>query len=161
MQELGKQADNVSGSSKVVEEVITELTSKVQKVGGFVDTIISISSQTNLLALNASIEAARASEVGKGFAVVAEEIWPLSEDTKEASNNITSIIRELDTDTKRANETIENAVNSVTRQNELISEIKDKFSHVSQEVWKFSMPQSGRYRSVREYSSQSMNSPRT
>ncbi len=101
---MGKQADNVSGSSKVVEEVITELTSKVQKVGGFVDTIISISSQTNLLALNASIEAARASEVGKGFAVVAEEIWPLSEDTKEASNNITSIIRELDTDTKRANE---------------------------------------------------------
>lgn len=158
---MGKQADNVSGSSKVVEEVITELTSKVQKVGGFVDTIISISSQTNLLALNASIEAARASEVGKGFAVVAEEIWPLSEDTKEASNNITSIIRELDTDTKRANESIENAVNSVTRQNELISEIKDKFSHVLQEVWKFSMPQSGRYRSVREYSSQSMNSPRT
>ena len=138
VQELGRQADNVSNSSKVVEEVIAELTSKVQKVSGFVDTIISISSQTNLLALNASIEAARAGEAGKGFAVVAEEIRHLSEDTKEASNNITSIIRELDMDTKRANESIENAVDSVIRQNELISETKDKFSHVSQEVGRLS-----------------------
>lgn len=134
VRELGIQADNVSNSSKVVEEVITELTSKVQKVSGFVDTIISISSQTNLLALNASIEAARAGEAGKGFSVVAEQIRQLSEDTKEASNNITSIIRELNMDTKLANESIEDAVNSVTKQNELISETKDKFSQVSQEV---------------------------
>lgn len=134
VQELGRQADNVSNSSKVVEEVITELTSKVQKVSGFVDTIISISSQTNLLALNASIEAARAGEAGKGFSVVAEQIRQLSEDTKVASNNITSIIQELNMDTKLANESIENAVNSVTKQNELIGETKDKFNQVSQEV---------------------------
>ncbi|RAZ91716.1 hypothetical protein DK853_41880, partial [Klebsiella oxytoca] len=60
------------------EDVITELTTKVQKVGGFVDTILSISSQTNLLALNASIEAARAGEAGRGFSVVADEIRQLS-----------------------------------------------------------------------------------
>lgn len=134
VQELGRQADNVSSSSKVVEEVITELTSKVQKVSSFVDTIISISSQTNLLALNASIEAARAGEAGRGFSVVAEEIRQLSEDTKAASNNITRIIQELNADTKLANESIENAVDSVTKQNELIGETKDKFSQVSEEV---------------------------
>ena len=134
VQELGRQADNVSNSSKIVEDVITELTSKVQKVSGFVDTIISISSQTNLLALNASIEAARAGEAGKGFSVVADEIRQLSEDTKVASNNITSIIQELNMDTKLANESIENAVSSVTKQNELINETKEKFSQVSQEV---------------------------
>ena len=134
VQELGRQADNVSSSSKVVEEVIAELTSKVQKVSSFVDTIISISNQTNLLALNASIEAARAGEAGKGFSVVADEIRQLSEDTKVASNNITSIIQELNKDTKLANESIENAVDSVTRQNELIDETKEKFDQVSQEV---------------------------
>lgn len=134
VQELGRQADNVSSSSKVVEEVITELTAKVQKVGSFVDTIISISSQTNLLALNASIEAARAGEAGRGFSVVAEEIRQLSEDTKEASNNITNIIHELNSDTKLANESIETAVSSVTRQNELIQETREKFDEVSKEV---------------------------
>lgn len=134
VKELGKQADNVSSSSKVVEEVITQLTAKVQQVGSFVDTILSISSQTNLLALNASIEAARAGEAGRGFSVVAEEIRQLSEDTKVASNNITSIIQELNTDTKLANESIETAVSSVTQQNELIQQTKEKFDEVSQEV---------------------------
>ncbi|MDE7416673.1 MAG: chemotaxis protein [Lachnospiraceae bacterium] len=134
VQELGRQADNVSNSSKVVEEVITVLTSKVQQVSSFVDTILSISSQTNLLALNASIEAARAGEAGRGFSVVAEEIRLLSEDTKEASNNITNIIQELNTDTKLANESIETAVSSVARQNELIQQTKEKFDEVSKEV---------------------------
>ena len=131
---MGIQADNVNSSSKVVEDVITALTDKVQRVGTFVDTIISISSQTNLLALNASIEAARAGEAGRGFSVVADEIRQLSENTKTASNNITNIIHELNADTKMANESIENAVNSVMKQNELISQTRENFNHVSQEV---------------------------
>lgn len=133
-EELGIQADNVNSSSKVVEDVITALTDKVQRVSNFVDTIISISSQTNLLALNASIEAARAGEAGRGFSVVADEIRQLSENTKTASNNITSIIQELNADTKQANESIENAVNSVAKQNELIIQTREHFNHVSQEV---------------------------
>ncbi len=134
VKELGEQAKNVSDCSRIVEEVVTELTAKVEKVEKFVDTIISISSQTNLLALNASIEAARAGEAGRGFSVVAEEIRKLSEDTKEASNNITNIIQELNQDTKNANDSIGNSVRCVSRQNELLTETWSKFGIVADEV---------------------------
>lgn len=132
--ELGKQADNVSYYSRQMEEVIAELTLKVDKVLGFVDSIINISGQTNLLALNASIEAARAGEAGRGFSVVAEEIRKLSEDTQEASTNITNIIKELNEDMKVANTSIEQSTSSVAKQNELIERTKEKFVAVEVEV---------------------------
>lgn len=132
--ELKKQAQNVETASDITVEVMESLIGKVEKVEGFVGAILNISNQTNLLALNASIEAARAGEAGRGFAVVAEQIRQLSEQTKEASNHITSIISELNEDTKRAGESIENSVQSVKKQNELIDETRDKFMKISEGV---------------------------
>ena len=125
-----------SGSAKMKELVeamqhISETTNDIQVVIGKIE---SIASQTNLLSLNASIEAARAGEAGKGFAVVADEIRQLSEQTKNASANITEIIDKLNDDTKRANESIENSVASVEKQNELIENTREKFGNVGETV---------------------------
>ena len=121
-------------ASNVTVSVIQSLTAKVEEVKSFVESIINISNQTNLLALNASIEAARAGEAGKGFAVVADEIRQLSEQTKDASANITEIINKLNEDTRRANESIENSVSSVEKQNELIDDTRDKFNAMGEAV---------------------------
>lgn len=134
VKELKEQARIVEEASNITVDVIERLTVKVGDVQNFVGAILDISNQTNLLALNASIEAARAGEAGKGFAVVAEEIRHLSEQTKEASNNITHIIGELNEDTKHANEMIGNSAASVKRQNELIENTRDKFEKVKEEV---------------------------
>ncbi len=134
VRELKEQANNVEAASNITVEVMRNLAAKVEKVEDFVGSILKISNQTNLLALNASIEAARAGESGKGFAVVADQIRILSEQTKEASNHITSIIGELNEDTKKAGESVENSVTSVNRQNHLIVETQEKFEKISSGV---------------------------
>ena len=66
--------------------------------------------------------------------MVADEIRQLSEQTKNASANITEIIDKLNDDTKRANESIENSVASVEKQNELIENTREKFGNVGETV---------------------------
>jgi methyl-accepting chemotaxis protein len=76
-------------------QIITELNQMTQHVSEFVTSIATISRRTQLLSLNAGIEAARAGDAGRGFAIVASEIRTLSESSKAATQEISTLIEEL------------------------------------------------------------------
>ena len=74
---------------------IQRLNTSSKEIGGIVDVISDIADQTNLLALNAAIEAARAGETGRGFAVVADEVRNLAARTGTATEQIASLILDV------------------------------------------------------------------
>jgi methyl-accepting chemotaxis protein len=86
-----------------------------REVGDIVKLITAIAEQTNLLALNATIEAARAGEAGKGFAVVASEVKELSQETAQATSDITAKIGAIQEMTARTAAAIETITGEITR----------------------------------------------
>jgi methyl-accepting chemotaxis protein len=113
IREIAGSATDAAGVARGAVDVAESANATVSKlgqssteIGKIVNVITSIAEQTNLLALNATIEAARAGEAGKGFAVVASEVKDLAQETAKATEEISSRITAIQTDTGAAVEAI-------------------------------------------------------
>ena len=71
---------------------MVKLSEQSQAIEEIIVSVQDLADQSHLLAVNASIEAARAGDQGKGFAVVANEIKSLADQSKEATDQIRSIL---------------------------------------------------------------------
>ncbi len=135
---------SIDGMNKVAmvvqksADTIFTLGRNSDKIGDIVQVINDIADQTNLLALNAAIEAARAGEQGRGFAVVADEVRKLAERTSKATKEIAIMIKQIQTDTSNAVDSIRQGTEEVEKGKEkavlagsVLNEIVDKAKKVS------------------------------
>ena len=134
MEKLHNHAIEAAEDNKKTMEDVAALNERTKSVQKILDTIGGISTKTNLLALNAMVEAARAGEAGKGFAVVADEIKALSEQTKQATEEITVILKDLDEDVVRVTESINHSLEIAEAQSELIETSKSEFDAIDSDV---------------------------
>ncbi len=106
----GAVEGTVGGMTKIQQAVgeaknaLAELGERSQEIGDIIRVIDDIAGQTNLLALNAAIIAAQAGERGKGFAVVADEIRDLAERTSVSTEEIRTLIQNVQRSVERASE---------------------------------------------------------
>ena len=95
MAALSRQTKHSREANSTVVALMTELRIQAEKMTEITGLITTIANKTSMLALNASIEAARAGEAGSGFAVVAKQVAELSDQTKEATVNISELINSV------------------------------------------------------------------
>jgi len=126
IREIARQvtlASNVSNqANRQVSEtqiLFEQMEQTSQKIGEIVTLISNIAGQTNLLALNATIEAARAGEAGKGFAVVAGEVKSLATQTAKATEEITSQVAAVQSNTLKAVEAIDGIATTISSMGEI------------------------------------------
>ena len=140
----------ISGMNRIREQVqetskrFKRLGESSQSVGEIVQLIADIADRTSILALNASIQAAMAGESGRGFAVVAQEVERLAERSNQATSEIATLIKTIQTETAEAISAMEESTKEVVAGSQLaqdagtalgeIESVSDRLAELIQEV---------------------------
>ncbi|OZG72065.1 methyl-accepting chemotaxis protein [Hahella sp. CCB-MM4] len=108
VESMGEIRESISETEKRIKR----LSERSQEISGIIDIINNIAERTHVLALNASMQAAAAGEAGRGFAVVADEVQRLAESSRNATSQISALVRNIQTETADA---VDNMNSSITQ----------------------------------------------
>ncbi|WP_459044641.1 protoglobin domain-containing protein [Sporosarcina sp. CAU 1771] len=122
--------NNINYFVNDISEDVKALIDISTRMQGITQIITGIAEQTNLLALNAAIEAARAGEAGRGFAVVAGEVRKLSEETKKSLTNVSTLIRDTNSQSEKLTLSIGKIRDAVNEGNDSTKETNDHFEEI-------------------------------
>ncbi|QEG21433.1 methyl-accepting chemotaxis protein [Mariniblastus fucicola] len=130
--------DTVDGMDRIREQVqttskrIKRLGESSQEVGEIVQLISDIADRTSILALNASIQASMAGDAGQGFAVVAEEVERLAERSTDATKQISTLIKAIQTGTSEAISDMEEATREVVEGSQLATQAGQTLAEINE-----------------------------
>lgn len=141
VEDARSQFESVRSGTQTIRDVVEtsartvqSLDSRTVDIGNIVQVISDIADQTNLLALNAAIEAARAGEHGRGFTVVAEEVRNLALRTANATQNIGTMIQNIQKETRSAVAFMEGGVDGVDKSLRLAESVSTENSELQDVV---------------------------
>ncbi|MFP7469404.1 methyl-accepting chemotaxis protein [Niallia taxi] len=134
IEEVTAQMNSINTNVGNLAMSIDTLEGRIKEIGEITKAITDISSQTNLLALNAAIEAARAGEQGKGFAVVADEVRKLAEQSAQSAEQITSLIGQIQGDTRVTIQSMSSAKNEVDLGLNIVKNAGESFGKIEVSV---------------------------
>jgi methyl-accepting chemotaxis protein len=124
--------DTVQSINKI-REIIREIEKRIKRLGersqeitGVVNIINEIAERTHVLALNAGMQAAQAGDAGRGFMVVANEVQRLAESSREATGQISLLVKNIQVDTADAVNTMNDVITQVVEGTRLAEEAGDR-----------------------------------
>lgn len=99
---VNNTVDGINSTRDTIRETekrIKRLGERSQEISVAVGLINTIAERTHILALNAAMHAASAGEAGRGFAVVADEVQRLAESARESTQQIATLVSNIQVET--------------------------------------------------------------
>ncbi|MEE9326574.1 MAG: methyl-accepting chemotaxis protein [Cocleimonas sp.] len=137
-------SDSLAGMSDIRETVqetgkrIKQLGERSQEISHVIDIINTIAERTTVLALNASMQAVAAGDAGRGFSVIAEEIQRLAESSRDSTEQISTLVRNIQQETNTTistmDKTIEQVVDGSTKAEDAAEQMKEVLKTTSELV---------------------------
>lgn len=111
MNSIGEIKNTVQDTGKRIKR----LGERSQEISYITDIINGIAERTTVLALNANMQAMAAGDAGKGFSVIADEIQRLAETSRESTEQITQLVKNIQQETTSTIATMDHTIEQVVQ----------------------------------------------
>ncbi|MGB1310277.1 MAG: methyl-accepting chemotaxis protein [Leucothrix sp.] len=118
MSSMGEIRSTVQDTGKRIKR----LGERSQEITYITDIINGIAERTTVLALNANMQAMAAGDAGKGFSVIADEIQRLAESSRESTEQISTLVKNIQQETKSTIATMDHTIEQVAEGSTLAEE---------------------------------------